>query len=89
MESVEINSIQRLVKRYAKKAGIDELHCHLFRHTFARQMIEKGVEKTVLRDLMGHSNINSTDVYGKLSDPFVKKAYFEAMDKILGEQFDD
>jgi len=89
METVEINSIQRLIKRYGKKAGVDDLHCHLFRHTFARQMIEKGVEKTALRDLMGHSNINSTDVYGKLSDPFVKKAYFEAMDKILGEQLDD
>ena len=87
-KAVKINSIQRLVKRYAKKAGVGEVHCHLLRHTFARQMIENGVERTVLRDLMGHSNINSTDVYGKLSDPFIKESYFEAMDKILAQQND-
>ena len=81
---LKINSIQYLLKRYAKKAGVD-FHCHLARHTFARQMTEKGVERTVLRDLMGHASIASTDVYGKLSDPFVKKSYFEAMEKILSK----
>jgi site-specific recombinase XerD len=85
-KSVKINSIQRLLKRYAKKAGVDEVHCHLLRHTFARQMIEKGVERTVLRDLLGHASISTTDVYGKLSDPFVRESYFKAMDLILDQQ---
>lgn len=88
-ESVKINSIQRLVKRYAIKAGIDGLHCHLLRHTFARQMIEKGVERTVLRDLLGHASISTTDVYGKLSDPFVKESYFKAMELVLEEQLEE
>ena len=80
-EPIKINSIQRLLKRYAQKAHMD-LHCHLLRHTFARQMTEKGMPRTVLRDLMGHASISSTDVYGKLSDPFVKETYFNAMEKI-------
>lgn len=82
--SLKINSIQYLLKRYAKKAGVT-FHCHLARHTFARQMTENGVERTVLRDLMGHASIASTDVYGKLSDPFIKDSYFKAMEKILSE----
>lgn len=80
-EPLQINSIQRLLKRYAQKAHLS-MHCHLLRHTFARQMTESGVNRTVLRDLMGHASIASTDVYGKLSDPFVKESYFKAMQQI-------
>lgn len=84
-QPIKVNSIQRLIKRYGEKAGVD-LHCHLLRHTFARQMTEKGVERTVLRDLMGHASISTTDVYGKLSDPFVKENYFAAIEKVMAEQ---
>jgi site-specific recombinase XerD len=83
-QPIKKNSIQRLLKRYGQKAGVD-IHCHLLRHTFASQMTEKGVERTVLRDLLGHSSMSTTDVYGKLSDPFVKESYFKAMDKILAQ----
>ena len=88
---LRINSIQRLLKRYGKQAGV-ELHCHLLRHTFARQMTENGVERTALRDLLGHESISSTDGYGKLSDPYVKRSYFQTMNRILqespGDDFD-
>lgn len=79
-----INSIQRLLKRYSEQAGV-EVHCHLLRHTFARQMTENGVERTALRDLMGHASISSTDGYGKLSDPYVKQSYFETMERIMAQ----
>lgn len=79
---LRINSIQRLLKRYGKQAGV-EIHCHLLRHTFARQMTENGVERTALRDLLGHASISSTDVYGKLSDPYVKRSYFQTMARIM------
>lgn len=83
-QPLRINSIQRLLKRYGEQAGV-EIHCHLLRHTFARQMTENGVERTALRDLMGHVNISSTDGYGKLSDPYVKQSYFETMERIMAQ----
>jgi site-specific recombinase XerD len=90
-QPLQINSIQHLLKRYGKQAGV-EVHCHLLRHTFARQMTENGVERTALRDLMGHVNISSTDGYGKLSDPYVKQSYFKTMERIMaqspGDDFD-
>ena len=85
---LQINSIQRLLKRYGDQAGV-EVHCHLLRHTFARQMTENGVERTALRDLMGHANISSTDGYGKLSDPYVKRSYFETMERIMKQRSTD
>ena len=54
-QPLRINSIQRLLKRYGDQAGV-EIHCHLLRHTFARQMTENGVERTALRDLLGHAD---------------------------------
>lgn len=82
LKPVKQNSIQRLFKRYGNKLNI-KIHCHMLRHTFARQMTEKGVDRTVLRDLMGHTSITSTDVYGKLSDPFIKESYFAEMKQIV------
>jgi site-specific recombinase XerD len=79
---LRINSIQRLLKRYGERAGV-EIHCHLLRHSFARQMMENGVERTTLRDLLGHASISSSDGYGKLSDPYVKASYFKAMARIM------
>lgn len=83
-QPLRINSIQRLLKRYGEQAGV-EVHCHLLRHTFARQMTENGVERTVLRDVLGHAKMSTTDVYGKLSDPYVKASYFQTMDRIMAQ----
>jgi site-specific recombinase XerD len=82
LKPLRINSIQRLLKRYGQQAGV-EIHCHLLRHTFARQMTENGIERTALRDLLGHAKMSTTDVYGKLSDPYVKASYFQTMDRIM------
>jgi site-specific recombinase XerD len=84
LEPLRINSIQRLLTRYSEQAGV-EVHCHLLRHTFARQMTENGVERTVLRDLLGHAKMATTDVYGKLSDPYVKASYFQTMERIMAQ----
>lgn len=86
--ALRINSIQRLLKRYGKRAGV-EIHCHLLRHSFARQMMENGVERTTLRDLLGHASISSSDGYGKLSDPYVKASYFQAMARIMEKSSGD
>lgn len=81
-KGLQVNSIQRLLKRYGLKANL-EVHCHLLRHTFAKQMTEQGIERTVLQDLLGHASFQSTDGYGKLSDPFIRESYFKAMHQII------
>jgi integrase/recombinase XerC len=56
-------AVQRILKRYAKAAGIDELTPHVCRHTFAKNLVdnEVGLEKVAV--LLGHSSLNTTRIY--------------------------
>lgn len=56
------NSIYRLVKRYAERAGI-ELHPHMLRHTFAQTLIDKGTNVFYVKYLLGHEKLETTMRY--------------------------
>ena len=62
---VNTNTIYRIVKRYAKAAGIDEstISPHNLRHTFCTECIDMGYDITDVKDLMGHSSISTTERY--------------------------
>ena len=70
----------RLVKRYAKLAGIPEhkAHPHVLKHTIAMQMIDKaGIQKT--RQRLGHKSIASTGVYLEETDANVDAVIVKAV----------
>jgi site-specific recombinase XerD len=56
-------TVQRILRRYAKDAKIDELTPHVLRHSFAKNLVnsEVGLEKVAA--LLGHSSLNTTRVY--------------------------
>jgi site-specific recombinase XerD len=56
-------SVQRAVKRYADDAELDEVTPHTLRHTFAKTLIDEGVELEKIAALLGHSNLNTTRIY--------------------------
>jgi len=62
---VSINSIQQAIKRLADKAGLQTTKCnpHIFRHTFATMFIGKGGNSIVLKDIMGHESVQTTQKY--------------------------
>ena len=47
---------------WAKKAGVD-LHTHSFRHYFATSLVDKGANIRAVQELLGHTNLNTTQVY--------------------------
>jgi len=51
------------VKRYAERAGKPELHPHSLRHSFGTRLMENGVSERVIQELMGHSNLETTQGY--------------------------
>jgi len=59
-----IRTVQLRVKRLAKIAGITRnVKCHTLRHTFATRLIETGADIRLVQELMGHSSLNTTEVY--------------------------
>lgn len=54
------------LKEIGEKIGVKDLHFHVSRHTFATQLLEKGLDIVSVQELMQHSDINTTRIYAKL-----------------------
>ncbi len=63
---ISIRTVQHMVKKYAKKAGLrnaDKITPHKLRHTFATTLYHETQDLNVLKDLLGHADISSTQIY--------------------------
>jgi site-specific recombinase XerD len=56
-------SVQRMLQRYAQDAGLADLTPHVLRHTFAKNLVNKGVGLEKVASLLGHSSLNTTRIY--------------------------
>ena len=66
----------KILKHYQAKAGIEqEITPHTLRHSFAVHLIENGAELAAVKELMGHSDISSTQVYAHMINQKIKSVY--------------
>jgi len=72
---VKTNQMRNIVKRYGALAGIDGLHPHTFRHSYAIHLIRNGVDVRRLQQLLGHSNIQTTTIYLQFRDQDLRDVY--------------
>lgn len=70
-------TVQYIVKKYLEKSGLggQGLSTHKLRHTAATLMYQHGnVDIRVLKDILGHSNLGTTQIYTHISDKQIKNA---------------
>jgi site-specific recombinase XerD len=70
------NAVEDIVKKYAKKAGIQKkVSPHTLRHSFATSLIKKGADIRAVQTLLGHSSITTTQIYTHIDDKHLKRVH--------------
>jgi integrase/recombinase XerD len=79
-----------MFQRYLQKAGISEkgYSLHGLRHTCATELLNAGMRIECLQQVLGHSNLEQTRRYARLTDKTREEEYFRAMARIEGRQRD-
>jgi integrase/recombinase XerD len=69
-------SIEKEMKSLGARAGVELKTCpHALRHTFASHALARGMQLDVIRSLLGHETMATTEIYAKMSQSAVKEAY--------------
>lgn len=69
------SGVEKILKRLEDKSGVQNIHPHRFRKTFATELIKRGCPIEELKKLLGHTNINTTMRYVYLDDTMTNDAY--------------
>ena len=73
---ISVSAVHRLVKKHMLAAGLDasQLSAHKLRHTAATLMLSNGVDVKTVQEVLGHENLNTTQIYTHIENTELKIA---------------
>ncbi|KYC55245.1 MAG: putative tyrosine recombinase XerC-like protein [Candidatus Methanofastidiosum methylothiophilum] len=75
---LKIQTYQKILRIYSKKAEIKRVTPYMLRHTFSTQFIENGGDVLILKNLLGHSRVSTTEIYIHENPKMIRKGYDKA-----------
>lgn len=77
------DTVWRHVKKWFKQIVDIDMHPHQLRHSFAIFLLESGCDIVTIKELLGHEDINTTMVYLRISNNYIRKEYKSHIGKSL------
>ena len=73
---ISVTAVHRLIKKYLLLAGLDpdQFSAHKLRHTAATMMLSGGVDVKTVQEVLGHENLNTTQIYTHIENTELKIA---------------
>ncbi len=68
-------TIFKFIKIYAEKVGLEDVSPHTLRHSFATHLIQHSADIRSVQQLLGHSDISTTQIYTHITDAHLRKTY--------------
>lgn len=79
-------AVQEVIRKYGQQAGLKkQVSPHVLRHSFATHMLDGGADLRTVQQLLGHTNLATTQIYTHVTQSQVQRTYLDAFYNQLGE----